>query len=196
MRKEKLDELKSYIEEFKTVDSKKVDGSGFLTIEKRLYTLNSGKIIARENILKNSKDGSACVILPLTKEYGTILVIEPRVLTKTGVGISLPAGYIEDDEEPVNAALRELKEETGYVPSRIEEICSYYQDEGCSRALNHSFIAYDVEKKYEQNLDKDEYVKYFECTYDEALELMDMGYINSANSMLTLEKSKQYIKRR
>ena len=43
---------------------------------------------------------------------------------------------------------------------------------------------------------QNEYVKYFECTYDEALELMDMGYINSANSMLTLEKSKQCIKRR
>ena len=196
MRKEKLDELKSYMEEFKTLREERLDGTGFITVERKLYTLNSGKSIIRENILKNRKDGSAAIILPLTKEYGTILVVEPRVLTKSGVGISLPAGYIEDGEEPVDAALRELKEETGYVPNRIEEICSYYQDEGCSKALNHSFIAYDVEKKYDQNLDKDEFIKYFECTYEEALELMDMGYINSANSMLTLEKSKQYIKRR
>lgn len=196
MRKEKLEELKSYIEEFKTVSSEKVDETGFITVERRLYTLNSGKSFTRENILKNGKDGSAAIILPLTKEYGTILVVEPRVLTKSGVGIGLPAGYIEDGEEPVSAALRELREETGYVPNKIEEICSYYQDEGCSKAFNHSFIAYDVEKKYEQNLDKDEYIKYFHCTYEEALELMDMGYINSANSMLTLEKSKQYIKRR
>ena len=196
MRKEKLDELKSYMEEFKTLRVERLDGTGFITVERKLYTLNSGKSIIRENILKNRKDGSAAIILPLTKEYGTILVVEPRVLTKSGVGISLPAGYIEDGEEPVDAALRELKEETGYVPNRIEEICSYYQDEGCSKALNHSFIAYDVEKKYDQNLDKDEFIKYFECTYEEALELMDMGYINSANSMLTLEKSKQYVKRR
>lgn len=196
MRKEKLDELKSYMEEFKTLREERLDGTGFITVERKLYTLNSGKSIIRENILKNRKDGSAAIILPLTKEYGTILVVEPRVLTKSGVGISLPAGYIEDGEEPVDAALRELKEETGYVPNRIEEICSYYQDEGCSKALNHSFIAYDVEKKYDQNLDKDEFIKYFECTYEEALELMDMGYINSANSMLTLEKSKQYVKRR
>ena len=196
MRKEKLDELKSYMEEFKTLREERLEETGFITVERKLYTLNSGKSIIRENILKNRKDGSAAIILPLTKEYGTILVVEPRVLTKSGVGISLPAGYIEDGEEPVDAALRELKEETGYVPNRIEEICSYYQDEGCSKALNHSFIAYDVEKKYDQNLDKDEFIKYFECTYEEALELMDMGYINSANSMLTLEKSKQYVKRR
>jgi len=196
MRKEKLDELNSYMEEFKTLREERLEETRFITVERKLYTLNSGKSIIRENILKNRKDGSAAIILPLTKEYGTILVVEPRVLTKSGVGISLPAGYIEDGEEPVDAALRELKEETGYVPNRIEEICSYYQDEGCSKALNHSFIAYDVEKKYDQNLDKDEFIKYFECTYEEALELMDMGYINSANSMLTLEKSKQYVKRR
>ena len=45
-----------------------------------------------------------------------------------------------------------------------------------------------------QNLDKDEYIKYFECTYDEALELVDMEYINDAGSILLLEKSKVYMK--
>ena len=110
MRKEKLDELKSYMEEFKTLREERLEETGFITVERKLYTLNSGKSIIRENILKNRKDGSAAIILPLTKEYGTILVVEPRVLTKSGVGISLPAGYIEDGEEPVDAALRELKE--------------------------------------------------------------------------------------
>lgn len=195
MRKEKLEELKGYIEEFKTIKVEELENPGFLTIHKRLYTLQNGKQVTREILKKNKKDGSAAIILPLTKDLETILVIEPRVATKEGVGISLPAGYIEEGEDPVVAAQRELREETGSEASRIEEICSYYQDEGISGAFNHSFIAYDVEQKYEQDLDKDEFIKYFKCTYEEALELVELGYINGANSILTLEKSKQYIRR-
>lgn len=195
MRKEKLEELKGYIEEFKTIKVEELENPGFLTIHKRLYTLQNGKQVTREILKKNKKDGSAAIILPLTKDLETILVIEPRVATKEGVGISLPAGYIEEGEDPVVAAQRELREETGFEASRIEKICSYYQDEGISGAFNHSFIAYDVEQKYEQDLDKDEFIKYFKCTYEEALELVELGYINGANSILTLEKSKQYIRR-
>ena len=195
MRKEKLEELKGYIEEFKTRKVEELENPGFLTIHKRLYTLQNGKQVTREILKKNKKDGSAAIILPLTKDLETILVIEPRVATKEGVGISLPAGYIEEGEDPVVAAQRELREETGFEASHIEEICSYYQDEGISGAFNHSFIAYDVEQKHEQDLDKDEFIKYFKCTYEEALELVELGYINGANSILTLEKSKQYIRR-
>ena len=151
MRKEKLEELKGYIEEFKTIKVEELENPGFLTIHKRLYTLQNGKQVTREILKKNKKDGSAAIILPLTKDLETILVIEPRVATKEGVGISLPAGYIEEGEDPVVAAQRELREETGFEASRIEEICSYYQDEGISGAFNHSFIAYDVEQKHEQD---------------------------------------------
>ena len=57
----------------------------------------SGEMI--QLTIKNGKDGSAAIILPITNENSTILVVEPRVLTKSGVGISLPAGYIEEGEE-------------------------------------------------------------------------------------------------
>ena len=66
---------------------------------------------------------------------------------------------------------------------------------GCSSAYNNSFIVLDCEKKSEQHLDSEEYIRYFDCTYDEALELIDMGYIEGCNAIITLGRAKKYIKR-
>ena len=196
IRKSKLDELKGYIEELKTIKmiESETNHQGFLSIKTIDCLLNNGKTIRRQKMLKKGQDGSAVLILPLTKEFNTILIVQPRVFTNNSIGVELPAGYIEEGELPSTAALRELEEETGYIPNKIKSVSHYYQDQGCSGAYNHSFIAFDCKKVKEQNLDKDEYIRYFECTYNEALELIDMEYINDAGSILLLEKSKVYIK--
>ena len=76
------------------------------------------------------------------------------------------------------------------------ELDSFYQDEGVSSALNHIFLALDCQKKFEQDLDKDEIVKYMTFNYEELFELENMGYIKGCNTKLALEKSKVYMKGR
>ena len=90
-------------------------------------------------------------------------------------------------------ALRELREETGYVPKDIRHLDSFYQDEGCSRAFNHAYLATNCEKKFPQDLDQDEYIKYLSFTLDELDELESLGYISGANSKLTLARGRKYL---
>lgn len=197
MRKEKLEELKSYIEELKTIKiQKSIVEPKFIKIKRYDCLLNNDEIISREEIVKNNGTGSAVIILPVTKENNILLVVEPRVFTTETVGVGLPAGYIENFENPIDSAKRELEEETGYVSNNLIKLVSFYQDEGCSRALNTSFLALDAKKFKSQKLDESEFVRYFECTFDEALELTKLGYIKGVNSLLTLEKAKTYMKGR
>lgn len=194
MRKEKLEELKSYIEELKiTAVEPTLFPATFLTTQKNIYHLNNGKSMTRELIYKGGKEGSAVVILPLTKEKNTVLVVEPRIGSSKTVSVGLPAGYIEKGEDPFLAASRELAEETGYQCKSLRLLARYYQDPGCSKAYNYAFLGFDARKTGIQNLDPEEYVRYFECYYEEALELINLGYIEDLQAQYILEKAKQYI---
>ena len=80
------------------------------------------------------------------------------MFTENTIGVEVPAGYIDPGETPEEAALRELKEETGYEPTELIHLASYYQDQGISSAYNHAFLALNCEKVSDQNLDESEYI--------------------------------------
>ncbi len=206
MRVEKLEELKGYINELKAIKKTLVPSDyvydnmhnpvkrkGFINVEKYMVELARGDVVVREKIVKGGRDGSAVIILPLTEDNNTLLVVQSRAFTKDTVCVELPAGYIEDGESPIAAGKRELEEETGYVPEKIELLGSYYQDQGCSAAYNYSMLALNCKKLKMQNLDQDEFIRYFECSFDEAKELVKRGYITDLQSQYTIEKANSYI---
>ena len=197
MRKNVLSEINAYIEELKTIKKELLEEeSSFLKSVPYSCRLNNGQTIKRERLIKGSNDGSAVVILPLTNSDEVVLTVEPRVFTKRTVGIGLPAGYIEKGEQPIDAAVRELKEETGLVGNEIISLGGFYQDMGISSAYNRLFLIKNCIETHDINPDPGEYIKYIKCKYDEALELIELGYIEGCNAIITLERAKKYIKGR
>ena len=194
MRDEKLKEIDKYIEKFKTIKkSEPFESEGFISVKNYEIELNNGKTIHREQIYKNGRIGNSVTILPITKEKKIILVIEPRVFTKRTVGVEAPAGYVEDFERPIEAAERELLEETGLKSKEIIQLREYYCDMGSFAGITSSFIAKDCEKVSEQNLDEEEFIAIVECNIDEAKELIDMEYIKDINTIYLIENLEKFI---
>ena len=94
----------------------------FINVLKEVYQLPNGKIITRDRIIKN-KNKESVIIIAETIDKKYLVVFQNRVNNITS--IEFPTDYMEETETPLDAAKRELKEETGYVSNNTIIIDDY-----------------------------------------------------------------------
>lgn len=106
----------------------------------------------------------------------------------------LPAGMIDADESPVDAAVRELKEETGLIvaPSDMTQVASFYPSLGSSTEKMTAFIARlpDPVIINEAHGDGGEQITVWKMSWDEAFAMLDSGKIITGSSAVLLRELK------
>ena len=75
------------------------------------------------------------------------------------LSLEFPGGVIEPGEKTEDAALRELLEETGYTPGKIEKIGEFCPNPAIMSNKVHFFLAQELSGSGKQDLDDDEYVE-------------------------------------
>lgn len=148
------------------------------------YELNDGTKKICEQITKRNGNGDAVVIIPILDTGKFLLIVESRPNTDEEIIVEFPAGMIDENETSKDAALRELREETGLDPQKIYELEWHYQDQGCSKAKISTFVAENCTYKYNQELDEGEKILTLEVTLNELIELLNNNTIVDANSKI------------
>ena len=119
----------------------------FIKLIREFYSLPNNKTITREKIVKNG--GKDSVIIVATDSNGNyILTFQTRINDK--IIAEFPSGYIENGEDVIEAAKRELKEETGYVSDIVTLLDEFYYSVGIDNSIcyivrmKNSVKAFDV----------------------------------------------------
>ncbi|AXU19078.1 NUDIX hydrolase [Novosphingobium sp. THN1] len=107
------------------------------------------KTRGRWEYVSRNRNIKAAVILAI--EDGHVLLVEQFRVPLGRPCIELPAGLIGDEagaenEDPAAAAARELEEETGYRPGKIESLGEFHSSPGMVTEAFTLFRARDLEK--------------------------------------------------
>lgn len=91
-------------------------------VEEKVIT-SKGKIIPKYFLVSHR---DVAMVVPVTKSGKFVLIKEYKHGIKKSIFL-FPAGLVSEKETPRETAIRELKEETGYVVNKIERLGILYE---------------------------------------------------------------------
>ena len=169
----------------KTLSSEVIFEGRVITLTNDVALLENGETAGREVVHHH---GGAC-ILPADADGSVTMVRQFRYAFGEEIW-ELPAGKLEADEDPFEAAKRELSEECGLTADNFIDLGVVY-----------ATVGYDSEKIYlwaatglhstAQHLDAGEFLDVVKMPFDEALGLVMDGTIKDSKTQVALLKYAQ-----
>ena len=117
----------------------------------------------------------AAAILAFDEKGKVILVNQHRF--PHGYVLEIPAGTLEKGEEPIECAYREIIEETGYSAKKMTKLTSYFPSIGYNKEKIHIFVASGTKKKFELDLDNDEFITVVKMDIKKLISMIKNGKI-------------------
>ncbi|MDR1754859.1 MAG: NUDIX hydrolase [Eubacterium sp.] len=170
-----------------TIDSKlKFDGRVFKAYLD-IVRLEDNSETVREFVEHSGGVG----ILPITPDGDVLLVKQYRYGGKA-VTLEVPAGKLELNEDPEKGAIRELAEETGYMPSELHYFGAIFPSPAYCSEIIHIYIADKIKflpGNPGQKLDKEEFLDIVKIPFKKAVEMVMQGEIWDAKTQILILKA-------
>jgi ADP-ribose pyrophosphatase len=128
---------------------------------------------------------SDCIAVVALDEQGNILLVRQFRHVVDRFLLEIPAGGIDPGEEPVDAVRRELQEEIGYFPHKIDKLVGFYATPGYGTEYLHCFVATNLVPARLVAEDTDD-IELVRVSPDEIPRLIASGEICDAKSIAAL----------
>jgi ADP-ribose pyrophosphatase len=135
--------------------------------------------------------GAVCVV-PVTDE-GEIICVRQYRYAVGKVMLEIPAGKLDSkDEDPREATLRELREETGATCKRLTYMGKYFSSPAILDECIHMYLAEGLEFG-ETDFDEDEFIEIVRIPVDELVAMIMRGEIYDGKTQAAVMRAAHFI---
>lgn len=171
---------------YKVCDEKTIYQGKIITVKTESLLLPNGVKVTRE--LVNHQQAVAMLAI-----YNDQIILVKQY--RTGIHdfiYEIPAGLLEENENPVDSALRELQEECNYSSKSVKLLGKYFLSPGYSDELIHLYLCEDL---YESKLkaDDDEFIELFYLPINKIDSFLNSNYSTDIKTALALSLYKNYL---
>ena len=135
--------------------------------------------------------GAVCVI-PVDEDENVIMIKQFRYPFNE-VLYEIPAGKLEPNEDPYEAAMRELEEETGAVAKEVKYIGTMYTTVAILDEKIHMYLAKGITFK-DAHPDEGEFVEVEKIPLTTLVEMVMNGQIPDAKTQIAILKAEKLIR--
>lgn len=165
------------MDKFDRLDRKLVHKGTIINMYEDTIRVSNGNVVHWDFIGHNG----AAAVIPVTKD-GKIVLVKQWRNALDRFTYEIPAGGLNPGEKMIDAAARELEEETGYKSSDLELLISLRTTVAFCNEKIEVYIARELEKA-EQNLDEDEEIEVYEFEIKELLDMIKSCEIEDSKTV-------------
>jgi len=168
-----------------TIKTEPIYEGRMITLQVDTVRLPNGGTSTREIV----KHPGASAVLALLD--GKMLVVEQFRKPLEKLQVEIPAGKLDAGEDPMEAAYRELEEETGYRAKSMKLLQAFYTSPGFADEKLFLYVADELEPGSMQ-LDSDEFLQVEAITLEQAKQYIREERISDAKTMMAVQAWQLY----